>query len=162
MPVKGDSTSIVERILRRCRRSKSGCLEFTGCLADGYGYISSDKPGGSAKRVHIVMWEEKYGPVPRRKPAVCVLHKCDNRRCCEPNHLFLGTRKQNNDDMIHKGRAVLSHKGSRNPAAKLNERIVKMILKSDKSCRRLGIELGVSTVMVAKIKRRENWRHVNA
>lgn len=160
MPKKGDSTSIIERIKRKTVISKSGCHEFTGSLADGYGYVSSDIPGQSPRRVHVVMWIHLNGPIPKAKPVLCVLHKCDNRKCHNPKHLFLGTRKKNNEDMIEKGRADLSHKGKDNAAAKLSDDDVLTIRQSELSYRRLAGIYNVSFVLIGKIKRREIWRHL--
>ena len=52
---------------------------------------------------HRVVWEGLFGPT-----KLCVLHTCDNRRCINPNHLFIGTIQGNVNDMIAKGRKVLS------------------------------------------------------
>ncbi len=160
MPKKGDSTCIIERIRRRVTVTASGCHEFTGSIADGYGYVSSNVPGGSSKRVHMVMWEFTHGEIPKQKPQLCVLHKCDNRKCCNPKHLFLGTRKQNNDDMISKGRAILSHKGTRNPSAKLTEKQVKEIRRSKLMNAELARIYNVTKTLIASIKKRKIWRHL--
>jgi hypothetical protein len=48
-----------------------------------------------------------YGPIPKnknRKKSICVCHKCDNKSCVRPSHLFLGTQKDNIQDMFAKGR----------------------------------------------------------
>jgi len=50
---------------------------------------------------HRICWELHYGKIP---DGLCVLHKCDNTLCVRPNHLFLGTLKQNTDDMRSKRR----------------------------------------------------------
>jgi len=160
MPKKGDCKPIVERIQLRLRLASNGCLEYTGALVDGYGYISSDIPGGSPKRVHVVMWVYHRGPIPVKSPKLCVLHKCDNRRCCNVSHLFLGTRKNNNDDMRLKGRAKLSHEGTTNAAAKLTDKQVLEIRSSKLAYRTLAKMYHVSFVMIGKIKREENWKHL--
>lgn len=77
----------------------------------GYGllYITDHNkgrmPNGNTrqtpKRAHRISWELHYGAIPEN---LLVLHKCDNRRCVNPNHLFLGTNNDNIQDMIKKGR----------------------------------------------------------
>lgn len=46
-------------------------------------------------RAHRVSWQIHFGPIPKGK---LVLHKCDNKRCVNPNHLYLGTQGDNNYD----------------------------------------------------------------
>lgn len=64
----------------------------------GYGRIWL---GRRFERTHRIAWKNSRGPIPGR---LCVLHKCDNPPCCNPKHLFLGTRADNNADKIAKGR----------------------------------------------------------
>ena len=64
-----------------------------------------------------VAWELFRGPIPE---GLCVLHTCDVRHCVNPDHLFLGTKRDNSDDMIRKGRAKhTGMKGPSNPNSKL-------------------------------------------
>ena len=70
----------------------------------GYGVLAV--PGVDPRRNHMrlahrVAWELMRGPVP---PGLFVLHSCDNRRCVNPGHLFLGTARDNTRDMMSKGR----------------------------------------------------------
>ena len=74
----------------------SGCWEYGGARSKGYGHM---KVG----RAHRVMWAALHGPIPT---GLCVLHTCDNPPCCNPSHLFLGTKNDNMQDMIAKRRAV--------------------------------------------------------
>jgi len=89
-----------ERLEARLVPTESGCLEWTGARnRDGYGTVWD---GGKMRSTHRVSWELRNGEIPA---GLCVLHKCDNRRCCDPAHLFLGTYADNNADMVQKGRA---------------------------------------------------------
>ncbi len=65
----------------------------------GYGVIMKDK---ELVGTHRISWEIHYGPVPQ---GMCVLHKCDNRACVRPDHLFIGTKGDNAKDCINKGRS---------------------------------------------------------
>jgi hypothetical protein len=56
---------------------------------------------GRTRGAHRVAWTLTYGPIPKN---LCVLHHCDNKPCCNPAHLFLGTKVDNARDMIVKGR----------------------------------------------------------
>jgi hypothetical protein len=67
---------------------------------DGKGYGAFNSGSGSV-RAHRFAWELTNGPIP---DGLHVCHECDNPLCCNPAHFFLGTPKDNNADMISKGR----------------------------------------------------------
>lgn len=74
------------------------CLEWTATISNGYGTFVYNKKCINASRA---AWIAEHGEIAK---GLCVLHKCDNRKCCNTKHLFLGTHKQNTADMIKKGR----------------------------------------------------------
>jgi hypothetical protein len=77
------------------------CWNWMGALcSSGYGnFITSDRRWSGA---HRLSWEWANGPIPA---GLCVLHRCDNRKCVRPEHLFLGSEGDNTNDMVAKGRA---------------------------------------------------------
>ena len=96
-----------------------GCWEWTaGRFNVGYGQFHIKAyPFGA----HVVSWTLVNGQVP---PGLCVLHKCDNRPCVRPDHLFLGTKGDNARDMAAKGRCPVQTdparmRGERHPKARL-------------------------------------------
>ena len=91
--------------------TSGGCWKWMASTdRKGYGHISYRSQLLQAHRVSYIM---VYGPIP---DGLCVLHKCDNPGCVNPDHLFLGTHKDNSDDKISKGRdrhAIGNQNGSR-------------------------------------------------
>jgi len=85
------------------RVDKSGeCWVWTGARDPlGYGRIGLGGRSDGVSLTHRVAWLLTYGAV---SDGMCVLHACDNPSCVRPDHLFLGTRDDNNKDMTRKGR----------------------------------------------------------
>ena len=68
----------------------------------GYGR-EWDSESSRLDYAHRLAWKRKHGPIPK---GICVLHKCDNPPCYNDEHLFLGTKKDNQRDMSRKGRSL--------------------------------------------------------
>lgn len=80
-----------------------GCCNWLGYRDDKFGY-GMIRYQGTVRLVHRLVFQLWWGvTLPRW---LCVLHECDNPACCNPDHLWLGTRKDNNDDRDRKGRQV--------------------------------------------------------
>ena len=78
---------------------ESGCLLWEGCFtSDGYGQL---KVKGKMMKAHRVSWELHKGPIPG---GLQVCHKCDTPACVNPDHMFIGSDKDNTQDAIKKGR----------------------------------------------------------
>lgn len=93
------SMTPLHRLMQRVQTNDRGCWEYTGTLNNkGYGEIGLDYKKHLA---HRLSWELHYGPIP---PGMYICHMCDNPRCFNPLHLFLGTPSENQRDMFTKGR----------------------------------------------------------
>jgi len=137
------------------------CWEWQGFIVpEGYGrfYVRQDgKSWMRAVRAHRFAWEAQNGPL---ESGECVLHRCDNPRCVNPGHLFLGTPGDNSADMVRKGRQAM---GERNPKAVLTESDVVAIRAANGdgiSTVKLSRMYGVHQATVWKIVRRKTWKHV--
>lgn len=133
---------------------------------DGYGILSSKTfrthPRGSPHRkAHRFSWEIHYGPIP---DGLCVCHRCDNRLCVRPDHLFLGTNQDNTADRDSKGRMA---RGSRQGPSKLSEVDVAAIRArraSGEVYKTIAADYGVTVPTIWKVCTANdayaNWRHV--
>jgi hypothetical protein len=150
-------TSFWKRVNRNgpvVRPELGECWEWTGnVVGNGYGRWVED---GRLWSAHRYAWFRVFGKV----PTLCILHKCDNRICVRPEHLFEGTRSENTADMVAKGRAAT---GTRNGSARLTEAEIPEIrgaLASGATLQSLADEYGVCIDTISKIKLGRTWRHV--
>jgi hypothetical protein len=138
------------------------CWEWQAARrSSGYGVIGSNR--GPTLSAHRVAWELTHGPTP---DGLCVLHRCDNRPCVNPGHLFLGTYLDNNRDMAAKGRhgsrtKPESHpRGEGHPLALLTEAAVLEIRSGGQSTATYASRFGVSETCVRDARRGHTWRHL--
>lgn len=151
-PTKG--VTAADRLAARLSPPDSaGCMLWLGDTDwNEYGRLEVD---GRKVRAHRLAYELHHGV--RLKPDQLVLHRCDRTRCCTPDHLFLGTQRQNMADMRAKGRAAC---GTRQPAAKLTDDLVRYIRSSSAKGVELARELDVAETTISRVRRRTVWRHV--
>lgn len=149
-----------ERLMEQVRfvgATDADCWEFTGYRNPrGYGRMSVRS---RLVLTHRLAYEEAAGPVP---DGLCVLHRCDNPPCCNPSHLFLGTRAENNADKIAKGRAVII-RGERQGGAKLTDCDVRAIRRLHREgATKLGLSkrFGVSRPVISGVIEGTLWSHV--
>lgn len=113
---------------------------------------------GKTGRAHRFSWALHHGPIPK---GLEVCHHCDNPRCVNPEHLFLGTHAENMQDCGRKGRQRGNRGmffGERHPMHKLTTDDVNVIrLRRGESARKLADEFGVSTCTIREIQTGRTW-----
>ena len=137
--------------------SVNGCWIWKGHINKaGYGRIRRDHKDMST---HRYSWLIHNGDIPKN---MFICHKCDNPICCNPEHLFLGTPKDNSQDRKNKKRNR-DQNGSKHNFAKLNESQVLTIrnrLKNGEVGRHLAKEYSVHVMTISNIKNRKKWTHI--
>lgn len=131
---------------------ETGCWEWEKSLYRG-GYGKFKMFNSAIISAHRASWFIKHKSLPDN---LCVLHKCDNRKCVNPDHLFLGTYSDNSEDRSRKNRFCGENAG----AAKLKRSEVIYILNSDFTMKNLAEKFGVCTSTINAIKSRENWKGI--
>ena len=129
-----------------------GCWIWDGNLLNGYGTIFHE---GKTQKAHRMLYEAHKGAIPK---GMLVCHKCDEPSCVNPDHLFIGSQKENMEDCVAKGRIA---KGSRQGNAKLTEdqviEIRRMFAEGAK-LREVAKLYNMSTQNASDIKTRNSWR----
>lgn len=167
----GLTSKVISRFWSKVdRQSGDGCWNWLiGRFPNGYGMFSV-KP--KTLYAHRIAWVLTFGEIPE---GMYVCHTCDNKRCCNPAHFFLGTAADNNRDCQEKGRVSSGEKhaatvspirrarGERNGFSKLSDSDVvdiRELLKQGLSQQSVGNKFGVSQRTVSLISRGQAWSHV--
>lgn len=134
-----------------------GWNKFTN--KDGYGSLTLNR---KSQLAHRVMYYLVFGEFDNY---LSVCHKCDNPKCINPYHLFLGTKSDNMKDCFDKGRSKIkpvSFKGSNNPMSKLTHHeameIRKVSLSGNISQKTIADNYGISQSQVSLIKLGKLWK----
>ncbi len=135
------------------------CWVWTAAKTKGYGKFGFRDRTVST---HRFSWVLHRGNIPDN---LCVLHKCDNRSCINPKHLFLGTKSDNNEDMTSKGRRRWAFGENAGRAKLTNEQVleIRQIYKwhsRQYGSRQLAKLYGVSPATIYNITAKKLWKHI--
>lgn len=151
--------SNMERILLNITHSSdSDCWVWNGTVdRKGYGGV---KLGKRARRqAHCLAYEEFIGAIPE---GLCVLHRCDNPPCCNPAHLFLGTRGDNVRDSVAKGRFAMGETHYRAMVSREDVLEIRRLRASGVKYSELTARFGIKREGLGNIVRRKTWKHIPA
>lgn len=141
---------------KRC--AQTGCWLWTASTAGkGYGQL---RVPGTRRNVyaHRFSYELFKGPVPR---GMHLLHSCDNPRCVNPDHLSIGTCKDNLQDMKSKDRSTFGERNKRATLTTEQVEAIKILLSSSAmSQAAIARQFGVHQMEISRIKRGERWARV--
>lgn len=119
-----------------------------------WGYGNMGVGGRRTALAHRVAWVLFRGPI---NNGLHVLHRCDNPPCVNPDHLFLGSDKDNHRDAMSKGRTM---HGVQLPQARLTPDVVRFIRASPLSGRRIAAQVGVSLTAIQNARTMQTWSRV--
>lgn len=147
----------IDRFFKCCEYdNQTDCLNWVrGKEADGYGVFRVNKV---SYRAHRLSWYFKTGNHPTSEEFIC--HKCDNPACVNPDHLYAGTAKDNNEDAFARKRNAI---GSGRSSAKITEDDIPNMLemrRRGQSFRAIGEHYSVHGSTIQNVFSGKNWTHV--
>lgn len=148
-----------DRFYAKCRKNAdSGCLEWQAYRNTG-GYGTFYKDGGIFILAHRWAYERVFGPVPEGQ---FVLHRCDNPRCVNPDHLWLGTKLDNARDRDQKGRRIALRGEQHGRSKLLAEQIIEIrgLGAGGMTSYRIAKLYRVDSKTVRDILTRKLWPHI--
>ncbi len=161
-------------VMDSIEEKENGCWEWKkGKNHSGYGIFKNlddrNQKSGNKMRVilaHRASYIIHKGEIPEGK---FVCHSCDNRACCNPDHLWVGTPKQNAVDALKKGRLSVENltfrltKGGKSPSSKLENHIPSIRERIEKNERiaEIAESYGVTAQAIYSIKNRKTWGDIS-
>lgn len=156
-PMEKRVDALEKRLMAKVKPGPNGCIEWSGALrGKGYGLAGV---GSKNMRAHRLSWMLYRGDIP---DGLLVCHSCDNRKCINPDHLWLGSNHDNLMDALRKGRLFQPPRGTQNILTKLTAEAVVEIRQAfqKRTCSHWGVmklakKYGVSRNTISRVA----WGH---
>lgn len=157
-PITNTEISFWDRVLKG---SRDECWPFTGSTNNGgYGsFYLKDRVWGAHRLAFFLSNRERFDA------SQLVLHSCDNRICCNPNHLSQGTHKENTRQCVERNRCyrgVMVGEANHNATLTENQvrRIIQQLKMRTRSSRQLAAKYGVTVGTIYHIRSVLTWKHL--
>lgn len=154
----GRYADVEARLMKRVLKAPNGCWEWQGPRRGGkfpYGVIGG---GNRSQNAHRVAFRLFKGAIP---DGMDVCHHCDNPPCVNPDHLFLGTRRENLEDMVRKGRSLKGKRSNRGVASRvLTDEQVIAIRADTRSNRAIARDYSVTSSSIFCVKHRITYSYI--
>lgn len=153
---RDEAESINQRLARSSKlNGDTGCIEWVGALMhQGYGHVNWR---GKVLRTHRASYAANNGEIPK---GAYICHKCDNPKCINQDHLFLGSQAENSADMVKKKRSTI---GEKNPQSKLTVaqvQAIRILATTGMIHRNIAEKFHVTRGAIGLIVRGERWKYV--
>lgn len=166
-PRKLTKEEFIDKFKTRYTINSNDCWEWSGALNDsGYGMVTYNQ---KVQKAHRISWLIFKGEIPLKK---LICHHCDNRKCVNPKHLYIGTHQDNSRDAVNRRRywygeewrkrnqVVLNRVGEKHHNSKLTLNSVKDIFELKElglSQVEIGSIFGVSYSTIGEVLRGQIW-----
>lgn len=137
---------------------ENGCMNWVGVIGKS-GYGQHNLLNKKIMRAHRFSYQHFFGNI-KNEDLVC--HRCDNRKCVSPDHLFIGTAQDNMNDMKNKGRGKYYH-GEKNHISKLTEidiNNIRQMRKNGNTYKQISNHFNVHIQNIAAIIQNRTWRNI--
>ena len=150
--------TLLQKLINKLEYStETYCWLWNGRIRKGYGEI---KYNGKHFGAHRVAYQYFVKDIP---DGLCVLHKCDVPNCCNPMHLYIGTKQDNADDRERRNRSNYNNaaRGEKNGRSKLTEKQVLEIRESKDTQVVLAKRYHISRSHISNVRNRKMWKHID-